>query len=224
MWASFSVRVAPGQLLLAAPFTTSENACDAVTTGAVVALDQTHVSELLRDVPLKPEVLFSELYTRPMSDDFIRVAIEQLLSLVHSRQDTDNLLADSAILAIVAGLAKHSSKRVARAKRGLADWQVRRVMEKLESMQDVSLAELAESANLSQFYFARAFKQTTGLPPHHFQQRLRIERAKDLLTTTPLSVTDIALRVGYGSSQTLARVFRQNVGATPSEYRRCAAV
>jgi AraC family transcriptional regulator len=96
-------------------------------------------------------------------------------------------------------------------------------MEKLELMQDVSLTELAAIANLSPFYFARAFKQTTGLPPHHFQQRVRIERAKDLLTSTQLSVTDIALRVGYGSSQALARVFRGNVGTTPVEYRRCSA-
>ena len=109
-----------------------------------------------------------------------------------------------------------------RVKKGLADWQLRRVLEKLEALDDFCLAELAASANLSPFYFARVFKQTTGVPPHLFHQRARVERAKELLATTLLSVTDIALRVGYGSSQTLARVFRRNVGATPAEYRRCA--
>jgi AraC family transcriptional regulator len=217
---TFRVHTTPGQLFLAPPFTRTENAFDGVATGAVIALQHTRVAELLHDEPVKPEALFRELYTRPVSDDFIRLAINQLLSLTRPRRSTDTLFADGALLAIFAALARHSTTRSARAIRGLADWQLRRVTEKLESLQDVSLAELAAAANLSPFYFARAFKQSTGLPPHHFQQRVRIERAKELLADPSLSVTEIALRVGYGSSQTLARVFRKNVGFTPAEYRR----
>ena len=112
-------------------------------------------------------------------------------------------------------------RRDARAKRRLANWQLRRVVEKIESMRDVSLAELAAAANLSPFYFARVFKATTGVSPHHFQQRVRIERARSLLTTSALPITEIAMRVGYGSGQSLARVFRKATGSTPAEYRRC---
>lgn len=216
----FSVNVAPGQLFVSPPFSVTQNAFSAMATGVVVALGHARVAEFLSQVALKPETAFHALYTRVISDDFIRTALNQLLSVPRSRRRADALFAEAAILAIFAALARHGTERSARAKRGLVDWQLRRVMEKLESMQDVPVAELAASANLSPFYFARVFKQTTGLPPHHFHQRVRVERAKDLLTATRLSVTDIALRVGYGSSQALARVFRHNVGTTPAEYRR----
>jgi len=97
------------------------------------------------------------------------------------------------------------------------------VLAQLQAMHEVSLAELAASVNLSPFHFARAFKRSTGLPPHRFQQRLRMESARELLRTTQLSVTDIALRVGYGSSQALARAFRRDAGATPAEFRHSAS-
>jgi AraC family transcriptional regulator len=48
---------------------------------------------------------------------------------------------------------------------------------------------------------------------------LRIDHAKELLRRTQLSVTEVALRVGYGSSQTLAREFRKEVGVSPTQYR-----
>lgn len=74
--------------------------------------------------------------------------------------------------------------------------------------------------NISPWYFARAFKHTTGLPPHRYQLMVRINCAKDLLSQTRLPITKIAERVGYGSSQTLARAFRNEVGTSPLEYRR----
>jgi AraC family transcriptional regulator len=215
------VSVSPGELFLAPPFTATEHDLSGDAKGLVVAVGHQRVTELLHEMPLGPHS-FGNLYTRPIRDEFIRLALNQLLACAQSRLAADTLFADGVILAIFAALAKHGARRRDRAKRGLADWQLRRVIERIESLQDVSVAELAASANLSPFYFARAFKHTTGVAPHHFQQRVRIERAKDLLTSTRLSITEIAFRVGYGSSQTLARVFRRDVGASPLEYRRSA--
>ncbi len=105
---------------------------------------------------------------------------------------------------------------------GLAGWQVRRTTEFLTARlsEPVSLAELASIANLSRFHFARAFRQSVGLPPHRYQQRLRIEKAKEMLRLTELSVTEIALSVGYETPQALSRVFVRMVGVAPSQYRR----
>lgn len=108
------------------------------------------------------------------------------------------------------------------ARGGLAPWQVRRCVEMLTAnlSQEVLLSALATEAGLSTFHFARAFKQSVGIPPHAFQHRVRMERAKELLVTTDLPVTQIALEVGYQSSQALARAFLQSVGVSPSAYRR----
>jgi AraC family transcriptional regulator len=59
-----------------------------------------------------------------------------------------------------------------------------------------------------------------GIPPHAYQVKLRLEHAEALLLGTQRSVTDIALSVGYESSQSLARAFNRTRGCTPSEFRR----
>jgi AraC-type DNA-binding domain-containing proteins len=216
----FSANVSPGQLFLSPPFTATHSEFHGTAKGVVLAVAYARVAALLHDVVSTPDKGLFELYVRPLCDDFIRSAVHQLLATAQLPKRVDSLFADAAILAILATLARLGAQREVKAKRGLADWQLRRVMEKLESMQDISLAGLASVANLSPYHFARAFKQTTGLPPHHFQLMRRIERAKELLTSTHLSVTEVALGVGYGSSQTLARAFRKEVGTTPIDYRR----
>jgi AraC family transcriptional regulator len=220
----FAANVSPGQLFLSPPFTATDSEFHGTAKGVVLAVAHARVSALLHDIIATPDNSLPELYVRPLCDDFIRNAVNQLLAAAHSRKQADNLFADAAILAILATLARRGEQRGVKARRGLADWQFRRVTEKLESMQDVSLVDLAAAANLSPFHFARAFKQTTGLPPHRYQLMRRIERAKELLMKTRLSLTDVALGVGYGSSQTLARVFRKEVGTTPIEYRRSTTV
>jgi len=105
---------------------------------------------------------------------------------------------------------------------GLAPWQLRRCEDFLNThaSENIGLEQLASVVNLSPFHFARAFKRSTGLPPHRYQLKLRIERAKALLETTNLSVTEIAFEIGYESPQALARLFRRETGLRPSEYRR----
>jgi AraC family transcriptional regulator len=64
------------------------------------------------------------------------------------------------------------------------------------------------------------FKQSLGVPPRVYLTRLRVEKACELLEQTTLSVTEIALEVGYSSNQVLARVFLKHMRMSPSDYRR----
>jgi AraC-like DNA-binding protein len=106
--------------------------------------------------------------------------------------------------------------------RGLAAWQLKRVREFLReaSHQRVTLAELAAVARLSPFHFSRAFRATTGVPPHRYQMRLRIERAKALLESSEKSIGEVAADVGYANQSYFARLFQAEVGTTPARYRR----
>jgi AraC family transcriptional regulator len=84
---------------------------------------------------------------------------------------------------------------------------------------DLSLAEIAAAAHLSPFHFARAFKRSTGLSPHQYVMRRRIERARELLVGTELSVGVVARRVGFSSPSHFTQQFRRIVGLAPSAFR-----
>ena len=111
---------------------------------------------------------------------------------------------------------------VSQSRGGLAPWQQRRATEYLADhlSASVGLADIARTAGLSAFHFARMFKQSTGSPPHAYQRRLRCEKAKELLASTDLIISEIAVAVGYETPQAFARMFRADVGVSPSEYRR----
>lgn len=105
---------------------------------------------------------------------------------------------------------------------GLASWQERRVIEYMSAhlADDISLRSLADVARLSSFHFARTFKESIGVPPHAFLRRLRCDKARDLLVRTDLSMGEVAAEVGYETPQAFARMFRAEIGSSPSEYRR----
>jgi AraC family transcriptional regulator len=105
---------------------------------------------------------------------------------------------------------------------GLATWQQRLISEYLEEnlAEQISLAKLAELAQLSPYHFSRAFKQSFGMPPHRYHTSRRIERAKTLLAKPNLSVTDIAIQVGFSETSSFTAAFRKLSGRTPTGYRR----
>jgi AraC family transcriptional regulator len=82
------------------------------------------------------------------------------------------------------------------------------------------LATLAELVNLSLFHFARAFKQSFGVPPHRYHSARRMDRARSLLQRPALSVTQIAAQTGFRETSSFTRAFRRFTGLTPTEYRR----
>lgn len=85
--------------------------------------------------------------------------------------------------------------------------------------QDWPVQALAELANMSRSNFMRAFAQAAGTSPAALLTRLRMERARQLLSNTAASVGSIALDVGYQSLASFSRVFKQQVGESPARYR-----
>ena len=68
--------------------------------------------------------------------------------------------------------------------------------------------------------FMRRFQSATGDKPLHYLQRLRVETAKTLLSTTRRSVKTISYDIGYDDASFFARLFRQHTGLSPNQYRR----
>jgi AraC-like DNA-binding protein len=105
---------------------------------------------------------------------------------------------------------------------GLAPWQLRRaeaLMSENLSLQ-VPLGQVAQECGLSVRHLARAFRQSTGVPPHRWLLDRRIERAKELLPNSTLTLSDVALACGFGDQSHFTRTFTATVRLSPGVWRR----
>lgn len=81
------------------------------------------------------------------------------------------------------------------------------------------LAEIAAIVQMSPHYFASLFKQSTGLAPHQYVTKCRIEKAKQFLKRPELTIIEICQQVGFQSQSHFTKVFRQHTEVTPKAYR-----
>jgi AraC-like DNA-binding protein len=104
----------------------------------------------------------------------------------------------------------------------LPKWRLMQVLRYIETNigEPITLANLAATAGMSRMYFARQFRTTTGMRPHDFVLRKRIERAQQLLAATSDALVDIALSVGFKTQAHFTTVFKKVVGSTPNQWRR----
>jgi AraC family transcriptional regulator len=87
---------------------------------------------------------------------------------------------------------------------------------------DIGLDQLASVCGLTRFHFSRAFKASFGVPPYQYVNQRRIEKAKKILATTGLPVSNVAEACGFNSVSQFGRAFRGFVGQTPLAFRKSA--
>jgi AraC family transcriptional regulator len=99
--------------------------------------------------------------------------------------------------------------------------RLRRVLDYMTAHfeEDVGLNDLAEAACLSPFHFMRVFRNTMGVPPHRYLSRMRLERAKTLLSLKEVPIAQIALACCFSSQSNFTRAFHRATGSTPQAYR-----
>lgn len=95
-----------------------------------------------------------------------------------------------------------------------ARWRIR---ESLES--ELTIQQIAEDLGVSYSNFRKLFKEYTGLSPATYQQELRLLRAKELLTTTDLSIKEVAYRLNFESPDYFSAKFKAKMGCKPSEVK-----
>lgn len=89
---------------------------------------------------------------------------------------------------------------------------------------DIRIEDLAQSMNVSSRTLIRRFNKVTGESPVHYLQKLRIDRSKYFLETSPLSMNEIIERIGYQDESTFRRLFKRYTNLTPLQYRQRFAV
>lgn len=135
--------------------------------------------------------------------------------------DSD-LYGDSLIAALVAALWRAGLKAPERQRGRLSPSQLRRAVDFIEEncARNVRLQELAEITGLSSSYFCAAFRASTGVPPHRWQMRIRIDKAKAMIERPAAILADVAVAVGFADQAHLTRVFRQIEGTTPAAWMK----
>lgn len=85
---------------------------------------------------------------------------------------------------------------------------------------DISLDEVSQKVNISPYYFSKIFKEDVGEGFVEYLTKIRMDKAKELLTTTEYSMKEICSMVGYADPNYFSRSFKKNVGVTPTEYKQ----
>src|ERR1700737_3524241 len=152
-----------------------------------------------------------------------------LSALLEHPEENNSLLVDHIALSLQSHLYQTYSATPAssrRARGGLAPWQESRAKEAMDANLDkeITIARLACDCDLSTSQFARAFRQSTGCPPHRWLLQRRVERAQDLLLTSDKTLAEIASSCGFFDPSHLTRAFRQPVATTPGLWPRARGV
>jgi AraC-like DNA-binding protein len=95
-------------------------------------------------------------------------------------------------------------------------WSARKLID-AQYTQPLDLDELARTANFSRYHFLRAFRRLFHATPHEYLTR--VERAKELLADSELTVTEICFEIGFESLGSFSTLFHKIVGWSPSIYR-----
>ncbi|MBT9386327.1 AraC family transcriptional regulator [Pseudooceanicola sp. CBS1P-1] len=159
-----------------------------------------------------------------IDDQIVRGLVGALLPAFETPETASLLFLDHVGHALCTHLALTYGDRTVRPPtpaRGLAPWQLSRACEMMDARLDgtIKVADIAGACRLSPSHFTRAFKLSTGMPPYRWITQRRIERARDLLDSSRLSLQEIALTCGFLDQSHFTRAFTRTVGTSPGRWR-----
>lgn len=167
------------------------------------------------------------LFAAPRADDL--TLAQQLRRLHHTLQQdavhASNPLESEShlLLMLVQLLQRYGAQPAPEPAVGREEAAVQRACAYLQAhyAEGISLTTLAAETNLSRYYLLRTFRNRMGMPPHAYQESIRIRHAQHLLATG-MPLAEVAYAVGYSSQPHFTQRFKQIIGVTPGAY--CATV
>ena len=166
-------------------------------------------------------VLVLHLGIRDPQIEFIILALKAELDAGYP---SGRLYGDALATGLAARLLGRYSARIPAAQNhntNLPAYKLRRVTEYINDnlTENLTLAELAAVALMNPHSFSRAFKQTTGTPPHRYVSNCRVERAKALLADDAVPLVEVGLSVGFQTQSHFTTLFHRLTGVTPKAFR-----
>jgi AraC family transcriptional regulator len=186
-------------------------------------LDPTYLVQVAHESIAVDRIELIPQFARP--DPFIEQIGKSLTAELKSHGLGSRLFVDSLTTALSIHLLRNYSawqQPLQAGTRGLTQRKLQQAIAYIKDhlTENLSLAAIAHELDMSQYYFARLFQQSMGVSPYQYVMQQRIERAKYLLRTTPLSIATIAQQVGFSNQNQLTVQFRKFTGTTPSSYRK----
>lgn len=156
---------------------------------------------------------------------YLAKSLAELLETARRELDNDSEAAKASLVtasSILQSEIERSSGASGVRPGALAGWQIARVRAFIEENLDgnIDTRDLSAVARRSPAHFSRSFKRAFGEPPHAYVIKRRLERACHLMVTTPESLSQIALSVGFSDQSHLCRLFQRAFGQSPSIWRR----
>ncbi|WP_210452076.1 helix-turn-helix domain-containing protein [Pantoea ananatis] len=163
------------------------------------------------------------------SDASITTLYRQFLLSCDWQQPANHLMLSTASTLLLAHLIQHYSSvqwRPPAVTGGLAPFVLRNTLAFIDAhlALPLTLDALATQANLSEYHFARMFRQSLGIAPHQYVMQRRMEKAQQMVQSTSLPLTQIALDTGFSSLSHFSHRFKQVTGLTPSQLRMANGV
>lgn len=192
----------------------------------IVEIDRDFFTSVIRDHPSREHAQLQPALG--MEDLFISQLLVTLRDETRAGNPGGRLYGESLGVALVAHLVRRYAvcRTDTRPHRGGLPMNRLRfvtgyIEEHLEA--DLALLDLANILQMSVCHFIRSFKQSTGLSPHQYVLRKRIEHAKSLLADPKLPIAEVALRCGFGSQSNFTTAFRRLTNVTPVTYRNASS-
>ncbi len=157
-------------------------------------------------------------------DEHITLLYRQFLLNCRWQDTSNHLQLSSATMLLMTHLVRNYTQlqwQPPPVRGGLAPSVLKRIREYIDAnlSRPLLLADLAAQAGLSEYHFARMFKQSTQFAPHQYVLHQRLEHAERLLRCSALSLQDIALECGFSSASHFSNRFRLFYGRSPSSLR-----
>ena len=214
----------PGSVTILPARTAYSSTSSGYWRGCMVAISTDYLDAIARSTGRAATELLPRL---GQVDPFVREVVGALVQDIESGYPLGPTYGETLSAALAAHLVRHYAasppSQDARDASGdhRREWVRSYLLDQLETQ--VSLADLAQLLQMDVFSLTRWFKRAFGVPPHRFIMQARVDRAREMLERSDLSLADLALQCGFCSQSHLTTAFRRRVGMSPAAFRASLA-
>ncbi|HOJ09370.1 MAG TPA: AraC family transcriptional regulator [Clostridiales bacterium] len=168
------------------------------------------------------DIIKTPLFIDVENCNTLETLFKKLIGHYEGRGTASPLYAQAALMEIVAYFLESIPEDKIYLSSSSSIEKLSKILEYIESniTEDITIDQLAKMASFHPNYFIRFFKKNTGTSPAHYINKVKMDKAKNLLGITDLSVTSIGEAIGFSDVYHFSKIFKNYTGFSPTEYRK----